>query len=47
MSEFDISNEFIALLKEMLKVDRNERINIADLHEAYDLIVANEENFKR
>jgi hypothetical protein len=29
----------------MLKIDRNERIEIGELLEAFDLIVANEENF--
>lgn len=28
MSQFNFSNEFIALLREMLKIDRNERIKL-------------------
>lgn len=45
ISQYNFSNEFIALLREMMKIDRNERIKIEDLLEAYDLIVANEESF--
>lgn len=42
MGVYNFSNEFIALLREMLKIDRNERILIGELLEAFDLIVANE-----
>lgn len=45
MSQFNFSNQFIALLREMLKIDRNQRIKISEILEAFDLIVANEESF--
>jgi hypothetical protein len=31
MGIYNFSNEFIALLREMLKIDRNERIAIGEL----------------
>jgi hypothetical protein len=31
MGVYNFSNEFIALLREMLKIDRNERIAIGEL----------------
>jgi len=45
LGQYNFSNEFIALLREMLKIDKNERILMGELLEAFDLIVANEENF--
>ncbi len=41
MSQYNFSNQFIALLREMLKIDKNERIKTEELLQAFDLIVAN------
>lgn len=45
--KFNFSNEFIALLKQMLKIDRTERLNVIQLLDAWDVVVENEKNYEK
>lgn len=45
IQKYNFSHEFVAFLRQMLKVDRNDRIPIADLLDAFDVIVENEHNY--
>lgn len=45
--KYNFSNEFIALLKQMLKIDRSERLDVVQLLDAWDVVVENEKNYEK